>query len=181
MQRKLPMSSLFLAAALTGLAGHAMASTQSSPGVGTGETLQQKTQRAVGPEGADSSNVILGDAEIIVGRVKKIEGNGFVVQGNQGQSVSLQLTNIVCSSGSQTTMKDMQEQAEIPTSPANEELRKNYNPGRLEECTLMPGDLVRIEASDVGSMTIITRLASKDEIRSQIATEKEEELRTSAQ
>jgi hypothetical protein len=180
MERKLRMSPLLLAAALTGFASHAIASTQSSPGVGMGETSQQITQRGVGPEGADSSNVTLGGAEIIVGRVKKIEGNGFVVQGNQGRSVSLQSTNMVCSSGSQTKMEDMQGQAEIPISPANEDTMKNHNPSRLEACNFKPGDLVRIEASDAERMTTITRLASEDQVRSQIATEKEE-LSTSAQ
>ena len=49
-------------------------------------------------------------------------------------------------------------------------------------CHFTPGDLVRIEASEAGPMTIITRLPYEEEENgSQIATEKDEESNTSTQ
>ena len=243
MKRKLSMGSLLIAGALTGFTGQTGASMQSNPDGGTGEISQQKSQQGVGLEGASSSSVILGGPEILLGRIEKIEPNGFLVRGDRGQSVKLQLTkdtNIVCSNGSEaklmTGRQGMQEQAEIPISPAAEDQIKRHDPSRLDDqlnllndpnrqqaefetptplndpstlkgvvgstdeaankdlargsgfvvgssdCNFQPGDLVRIEASDVGTMTTITRLAGKkDESGSQIATEKDEELNTSPQ
>ena len=100
MKRKLSMGSLLIAGALTGFTGQAGASAQSNPDGGTGEISQQKSQQGVGLEGASSSSVILGGPEILLGRIEKIEHNGFLVRGDRGQSVKLQLTkdtNIVCS------------------------------------------------------------------------------------
>ncbi len=128
MKRKLSMGSLLIAGALTGFTGQTGASMQSNPDGGTGEISQQKSQQGVGLEGASSSSVILGGPEILLGRIEKIEPNGFLVRGDRGQSVKLQLTkdtNIVCSNGSEaklmTGRQGMQEQAEIPISPAAED------------------------------------------------------------
>lgn len=243
MKRKLRMSALLIAGVLTGFTGYGWASTHSDAGVATDETSQQKSQQGVGLEGADSSNVILGGPEIVLGRIEKVEGDEFLVHGDRGQFMKLQLskdTNIVCSSGSQaklmTGQQGMQEQTEIPVSPAAEEQMKRHDPSHHEDqlnllndpnrqqaeyetpapskdpstlkgivgstdeaankdlahgsgfvigdpdCNFKRGDLVRIEASDVGTMTTITRLGSEeDETGSQIATEKDEELSTSAQ
>ena len=241
MKRKLCMSSLLLAGALTGFTGHAGASTQSPPGVGMGETSQQKSQQGVGLEGADSSGVILGGPEILFGRIEKIEDNHFVVQGDRGQFMKLQLTkdtNIVCARGSEATLmtgrEGSQEQAEIPISPATEEQMKRHDPNRVDEqlnllndpnrqqaeyetpapskdpstltdvvgstdesanqdlargsgfvvgspdC-LKPGDLVRIEASDTGTMTTIAQLPYEQDEGAQMAIDKDEELSTSRQ
>ena len=50
------------------------------------------------------------------------------------------------------------------------------------DCHFKPGDLVRIEASDVGTITTIASLPSEQEENgSQVATEKDEELTRSAQ
>jgi hypothetical protein len=94
----------------------------------------------MGLEGADSSNVILGGPEILFGRIEKIEGNDFLVYGDHGQFMKLQLTkntNIVCSRGQKaqlmTGRQDMQEQAEIPISPATEEQMKSHDPSRLDD------------------------------------------------
>ena len=215
MKRKLSMGSLLIAGALTGFTGQAGASMQSNPDGGMGEISQQKGQQGVGLEGASSSSVILGGPEILLGRIEKIEPNGFLVRGDRGQSVKIQLTkdtNIVCSNGSEaklvTRRQGVQEQAEIPISPAAEDQVKRHetstpsnDPSTLKgvvgstdeaankdlargsgfvvgssDCNFQPGDLVRIEASDVGTMTTITRLAGKkDKSGSQIATEKDEE------
>ncbi len=243
MKRKLTMGSVLFASALTGFIGPTAASMPSDPAVGMGEISQQKSQQGVGLEGANSSSVVLGGPEIVLGRIEKIDATGFLVHGDRGQFMKLQLgkdTNIVCSGGSQSKMvtgrQGMQEQTEIPILPATEEQMKRHDPSRSEDqlyllndpnrqqaefetpalskdpstlkgvvgstdeaankdmahgsgffvgdsdCNFQPGDLVRIEASDVGSMTTIKKLASAGhEAGSQIATEKEEELSTSTQ
>jgi hypothetical protein len=205
MKRKLSMSTLFFAGALTGFTGQAGASMQTTPDLGIRETSQQKSQQEVSSEDAGSSSVILGGAEIVLGQIEKIDHNGFLVRGNRGQSMKLHVTkdtNIVCSNGSEAKLmrrrQDMEEQAEIGISPTSDDPSTLKDVvGATDEaadlarglgfvvrssgCSFQPGDLVRIEASDVGTMTTITRLASKtDERASQVATQKDEELNTSA-
>jgi hypothetical protein len=237
------MSSLLIAGALTGASGYVGAFADSSPGVGLGETSQHKSQQGVGLEGAESSNVILGGPEILFGRIEKIEGDSYSIQGHDGQFMNLQLTkdsNIVCISGSDaklmTGRQDMQEHTEIPISPATEEQMNRHDPSRLDEqlnllndpnrqqaeyetpapskdpstlkgvvgstdeaankdvargsgfvvgssdCHFKPGDLVRVEASDMGRITTIASLPyEQEENGSQVATEKDEELTTSRQ
>lgn len=242
--RRTLMSSLLIAGALSGVSGYVGASTESTPGVGTGETSQHKSQQGVGLEGAQSSSVILGGPEILVGRIEKIEGDSYSIRGHDGQFMNLQLTkdsNIVCISGSDakvmTGRQDMQEHGEIPISPATEEQMNRHDTSRLDEqldllndpnrqqaeyetpapskdpstlkgvigstdeaankdvargsgfvvgssdCHFKPGDLVRIEASDMGRITTIASLPYEqdEENGSQVATEKDEELTTSRQ
>lgn len=125
MKRKLSMSTTLFAGALTVLTGQAGAS--STPDAGMRETSQQKSQQEVGSENAGSSSVILGGPEILLGQIEKIDHNGFLVRGDRGQSLKLQVakdTNIVCSNGSEaklmTGREGMQEQAEIGISPASD-------------------------------------------------------------
>lgn len=73
---KLSMGSLLIACALTGFTGQAGASTQSNPDGGS--------KQGVGPEGTSSSSVILGGPEILLGRIEKIDHNGFLVRGDRG-------------------------------------------------------------------------------------------------
>jgi hypothetical protein len=213
--RKIAMSSLLLASAILGVTISAAASMELNPG----ERSQQKSQQGMGLQGADSSSVILGGPEILVGRIEKIDGNDFLVQGDNGQFMKVQLTkdtNIVCSTGSETKLttgrQNSQEQAEIPISPATEEQMKSHDPSRLDEQMNLlndpnrqqaefetpapsldpsslagvvgstdqaankdlargsgfvvgsadcfkPGDHVRIEASDVGTMTTIKKFS----------------------
>jgi hypothetical protein len=238
------MSSLLIAGALSGVSGYVGASAESTPAVGTGETSQHKSQQGVGLEDAQSSSVILGGPEILIGRIEKIEGDSYSIRGHDGQFMNLQLTkdsNIVCISGSDakvmTGRQDMQEHAEIPISPATEEQMNRHDPSRLDEqlnllndpnrqqaeyetpapskdpstlkgvvgstdeaankdvargsgfvvgssdCHFKPGNLVRIEASDMGRITTIASLPYEqdEENGSQVATEKDEELTTSRQ
>ena len=186
MKRKLSMSTLLIAGALTGFTGQAGASMQSTPDRGMGETSQQNSQQEVGLEHAGSSSVILGGPEILLGQIEKIDRNGFLVRGDRGQSLKLQVTkdsNIVCSNGSEAKLMTGR-QGMREHEAANEDLARGSGfVGGGSDCTFRPGDLVRIEASSLGSMTTITRLASKtdEERRSQFVTEQDEELNISAQ
>ena len=95
------MSSVLGASAIVGFTSYAEASMELNPG----ERSQEKSQQGMGLEGADSSSVILGGPEILVGRIEKIDGNDFLVQGDNGQFMKMQLTNdtnIVCPAGSET-------------------------------------------------------------------------------
>jgi hypothetical protein len=172
MKRNLIVSFLLTAGALIGLTGPAGASLQSGP-------------------------------EILFGRIEKVEDNGFVIQSVRGQFMKLQLskdTNVVCSNGSQamlmTSRQGSQEQSELPVSPAEEQTKSHNSSEAVNkdvargsgflvggpDCHFKPGDLVRVEASDAGTITTITRLPYEEaENGSQVATEKEQEPSTSAQ
>lgn len=151
----LNMSFLLIAGAIIGVTSSAGASTQSNPG------------------GADSSNITLGEPNMLFGGIEKVEDEGFVIQSDVGQFMKLQLskhTNIVCSNPSHSKL--------IPISPPT------AVDAQLDasDCRFKPGDLVRIESADAGRMTTVTRLPyEEEEDGSQIATEKEEESSTSIQ
>jgi hypothetical protein len=113
---------------------------QSGRGVAGGETSQQKSQQGLGLEEAGSSNVILGGPEIIMGRIKSIEGNEYMIDGDRGQSIRLRVnkdTNMVCgeteSKNMSTSREGMEERKEIPISPAAEEQMKGHDASRSQE------------------------------------------------
>ena len=108
------------------------------PGVGQGETSQQKSQQAIGVPGAGSSNVMLG--ETIIGKIVQIQGEEYSIQGEQGQNVKLRLTkdaNIVCpgreGAKMSTGRENQSEQKEIPISPAAEQEMKSHDPAKSQE------------------------------------------------
>jgi hypothetical protein len=112
----------------------------SNPGVAKGETSQQKSQQGLGLHEAGSSNVILGGPEIIVGRIKSIEGSDYVIDGERGQLINLRVTddtNMVCGGAEGATMSTGREGAEeaqeIAISPATEEQMKSHNPSQSQE------------------------------------------------
>ena len=167
--RRTIMSSLLLAGALTGVSGYAGASTESTPGVAMGETSQQKGH------------------EILFGRIEKIEGDSYSIRGHDGQFMNLQLTkdsNIVCISGSDAKlMTGLKGVVGSTDEAANRDVARGsgFVVGS-SDCHFKPGDLVRIEASDMGRITTIASLPYDQEGNgSQVATEKDEELTTSTQ
>ena len=177
------MSALLIAGALVGFNGFAAATMQSNPGVGMEGASQPMSQQ--GAElGADAS--MIGGPDILFGRIEKIENNGFVIQGDRGQFMKLQLSrnsSVVCSNGSQATLMTsrtgVEEQSETSVShpeAANKDIGRGS--GFLSgssDCHFQPGDLIRIEASDAGTMTTITRLPYEEEENgSQIAAENAE-------
>ncbi|HET8722207.1 MAG TPA: hypothetical protein VFM24_09285 [Nitrospira sp.] len=193
---------------------------KNNPGVAKGETSQQKSQQGLGVEGGDSSNVLLGGPEIIVGSIEQINGDEYAVKGDKGQTMKLRLTkdtNVVCAGGegvkTSTGRQDGKERQEIPISPATEKEMKSHDPSKAQEqlqalndpnrqqkehempapskdpsqlkdvvgstdqaankdvargsgfavggsegCQFKAGDRVRIEASDMGTITTIKAL-----------------------
>src|SRR5215211_7747132 len=121
--------------------GYASADQQkSNKGVGKGETSQEKSQQGIGVEGGGSSNVILGGPEIIIGQIEQVQGDEYLVKGNQGQSVKLRLTkdtNKVCAGAEgakmSTGQQDMKESKEIPISPATEGQMKSHDASRAPQ------------------------------------------------
>lgn len=184
--------------------------TQGASGTGGSETSQQAGQQSLGLRGGESSNVIMGGPEIIVGTIEHIQGNEFAIRGNQGQHVRLNVTkdtNKVCSNseGARVTTGhgQVREQSEIPPTPAMEaatsgrsmgeqrqaseggqasiprqdpsqmkavvgttdpEAKKDVAKGSgfsIGPCEFKVGDQVRVEGSDMGTVTTIKQLNSQ--------------------
>jgi len=94
-------------------------------GTAKGETSDEKGQQGLGLESeGHSSNIIMGGPDIVVGEITKIQGEQFLIKGDRGQEISLQVTkdtNKVCGEGQGTRFSTGQEGAkehqEIPPTP----------------------------------------------------------------
>jgi tartrate dehydratase beta subunit/fumarate hydratase class I family protein len=53
-------------------------------GTAGNETSQQTGQQSLGVQGGESSNVIMGGSEIIVGTIEQIQGEEFSIRGDLG-------------------------------------------------------------------------------------------------
>jgi hypothetical protein len=95
-------------------------------GTEKGEATDEPGQQGLGlkSEGR-SSNVILGGPDIVEGKIMKIQGELFSINGSRGKEISLRVTkdtNKVCGSGQGTKVstgqEGEQEQQEIPPTPS---------------------------------------------------------------
>jgi hypothetical protein len=91
-----------------------------SIGIAKGERSQQAGQESLGVRGGESSQVIMGGPELIVGTIDQIRGEEFAIRGDRGQYVRLRVTkdtNKVCSDGASVTtdQEQVRERSEIPT------------------------------------------------------------------
>ncbi|HSS30487.1 MAG TPA: hypothetical protein VLL06_05670 [Nitrospiraceae bacterium] len=94
----------------------------SAEGTAQGETSDEKGQQGLGlTDGSQSSNIILGGPDIVLGQIVKIQGEQFSVKGDRGQEISLRVTkdtNKICGEGAGTNVSTGQdsanEQQEIP-------------------------------------------------------------------
>jgi hypothetical protein len=89
-------------------------------GTAKGESSDEKGQQGLGL-GSGNSNVIMGGPDIVVGKISKIQGDQYSIQGDRGQEISLRVTkdtNLVCSEGQgakfSTGQQSAKEQQEIP-------------------------------------------------------------------
>ena len=184
-----------------------------APGTAESETSQQAGQQRLGVRGGESSNVIMGGPEIIVGTIERIQGEEFAIREDGGQHVRLKVTkdtNKVCSASDGarvTTGQDqVRERSEIPPTPAMEEAAASSRSTREQQshqqrahegvaastpqqdpshmksvigttdpeakkdvakgsgfvvgpCTFNIGDQVRIDGSDMGTVTTIKQLS----------------------
>src|SRR4030095_17158078 len=101
-------------------------------GVAKGEASDQKGQQGVGlqPQ-AQSSDVIKGGPDIVVGKIKNIQGEQYSIQGRRGQDITLRVTkdtNKVCAKGEGTQFATGQqaakEQEEIPPTASMEKQQR---------------------------------------------------------
>jgi hypothetical protein len=110
--------------AISGIIGLSHPAVATGPaedqGSAKGEASQQLGQQGVGL-GSTSSNVILGGPEIIMGSIRKINGEEYTISGELGQDIRIRVTadtNKVCASSGQahvsTGQKGAREQTEIP-------------------------------------------------------------------
>src|SRR5687767_8660618 len=82
-------------------------------GVAKGEASDEKGQQGIGlqPQG-QSSNVITGGADIVVGKITNIQGEQYSIEGDRGQDITLRVTkdtNKVCAKGQGTQFATGQE------------------------------------------------------------------------
>lgn len=195
--------------AVLGVAGVVGAS---GPAIGTakGDASQQAGQESLGVRGGESSQVIMGGPELIVGTIDQIRGEEFAVPGDRGQYVHLHVTkdtNKVCSDVASvgTDQEQVRERSEIPpkstraedvtSGPATqkdpsrsqahetkEASTPEQDPSRFQSivgttdpeakkdvaqgsgfevglCNFSVGDQVRVDGSDMGTVTTIKRLS----------------------
>lgn len=98
-------------------------------GTAKGESSDEKGQQGAGLGGAgQSSNVIMGGPDIIMGRISKIQDDQYSVEGDRGQEISLRVTkdtNLVCAEGQgakfSTGQKSGKEHQEIAPTPFMEQ------------------------------------------------------------
>lgn len=98
-------------------------------GTAKGESSDEKGQQGVGLGGAgQSSNVIMGGPDIIMGTISKIQGDQYSIEGDRGQEISLRVTkdtNLVCAEGQGTKFSTGQQGAkehqEIAPTPFMEQ------------------------------------------------------------
>jgi hypothetical protein len=98
-------------------------------GTAKGEATDEKGQQGVGlGSTGQSSNVIMGGPDIVVGKITKIQGEQYSIQGDRGQEISLRVTkdtNLVCSEGQGGTFSTGQqsgkEHHEIAPTPFMEQ------------------------------------------------------------
>jgi len=109
---------------MIGISGHEPAiSAENQSGVGKGEVSQQVGQQGLGLEGGASSPILAGP-EIIIGSIKKIQGEEYTIEGDRGQNIRIRVTtdtNKVCPSSDQGKVSSGQEGnregGEIPPTP----------------------------------------------------------------
>jgi hypothetical protein len=111
-------------------------------GTAKGETSDQAGQQGVGlgSSGGHSSNVIMGGPDIIVGKISKIQGEQYSIEGDRGQEISLRVTkdtNLVCAGGQGTKFSTGQqsgkEHQEIPpTQFMEQQAGKGHVPSEKE-------------------------------------------------
>ena len=186
---------------------------QEAPGTAENQPFEQVGQQSLGVRGGESSNVIMGGPEIIVGTIEQIQGEEFAIREDGGQHVRLHVTkdtNKVCSDsdGARVTrgQEQVQERSEIPPTPATEEAAASsrsmqeqqshqqraqegvaastprQDPSEMKSvvgttdpeakkdvakgsgflvgaCKFNIGDQVRVEGSDMGTVTTIKQLS----------------------
>ena len=115
--------------------------TYAGGGTAKGESSDEQGQQGVGlSPGGQSSNVIMGGPDILVGTISQIQGDQYTLQGDRGQEISLRVTkdtNLVCSEGQgaqfSTGRQSGKEHQEIPPTQFMEQQAAKGGPPPSEK------------------------------------------------
>ena len=131
---------LFGVAMLVGVTVPVIADTG---GVAQGEASDEKGQQGMGlPPQSQSSNVVTGGPDIVLGKITNIQGDQYSIKGDRGQDITLRVTkdtNKVCAKGQGTQFSTGQEganeQEEIAPTVSME--KQGGKGGQLSEQEMM--------------------------------------------
>ena len=118
-------------------------SADAAGGAAKGEASDQKGQQGIGLQSqGQSSNVITGGPDIVVGKITNIQGEQYSIKGDRGQDLTLRVTkdtNKVCAKGQGTQFSTGQEgakeQQEIAPTASME--KQGGKGGQLSEQEMM--------------------------------------------
>ncbi len=141
MKHTIPLSFVVFACALS----IAIPRVVAADGTAKGEASDEQGQQGVGlGSGSQSSNVIMGGPDIVVGKITKIQGEQYSIQGDRGQEISLRVTkdtNKICAGGQGTKFSTGQESAkehqEISPTPFMEQQAGKRGGGAISEQEMM--------------------------------------------
>ncbi len=128
-------------------------------GVAKGETSDEKGQQGLGLQSqSQSSNVITGGPDVVVGKITNIQGEQYSIKGDRGQDITLRVTkdtNKVCAKGEGTQFSTGQagakEQQEIAPTASME---KQGGKGRqLSEKEMMQRSREGTSEKEVGTLS----------------------------
>ncbi len=113
-QRQGMILAVCAAVGLIGCSGHGTTTgigAEVKQGVAKGESSQQVGQQGLNIDAGGSSSILAGP-EIIIGSIKKIQGEEYTIEGDRGQDVRIRVTtdtNKVCPSSDQAKVSSEQE------------------------------------------------------------------------
>jgi hypothetical protein len=129
-------------------------------GVAKGEASDETGQQGVGLQSnSQSSNVIKGGPDIVVGKITKIQGEQYSIHGDRGQDITLRVTkdtNKICAKGEGTKFSTGQESAkehhEIAPTPSMEKQGDKAGQ-RLSEQEMMQRSREDTSQKEVGALS----------------------------
>lgn len=134
------LTAMCVVVGIVGVLGHGIAiGAEDKQGVAQGETSQQIGQQGLGVEGGSSSPILAGP-EVIIGSIKKIQGEEYTIEGDRGQNMRIRVTtdtNKVCPSGDQAKVSSGQEgvreRKEIPPTPYMQQQSREQKDQRTDQ------------------------------------------------
>ena len=128
-------------------------------GSAKGEASDQKGQQGIGlQQQGQSSNVIKGGPDIVVGKITNIQGEQYSIKGDRGQDITLRVTkdtNKVCAKGEGTQFSTGQEgtkeQQEIAPTASME--KQGGKGGQLSEQEMMQRSRENTSQKEAGTLS----------------------------
>jgi hypothetical protein len=128
-------------------------------GTAKGEASDEKGQQGIGlQQQGQSSNVIKGGPDIVVGKITNIQGEQYSIKGDRGQDITLRVTkdtNKVCAKGEGTQFSTGQEgakeQEEIAPTASME--KQGGKGGQLSEQEMMQRSRENTSQKEAGALS----------------------------